>query len=55
MKVVLCILKSSNIEILIGNETDEISEKVFDSLSQKYRKGLEESIKGSEFIFDSVD
>ena len=36
MKVVLCILKSNNIEILIGNETDEISEKVFDSLSQKY-------------------
>ena len=55
MKLVLCILKSNNIAILISNETDEIIEKVFDSLLQKSPKGLEESMKGSEFIFDSVD
>ena len=42
--------KSDNIEILIGNETDEIIEEL-----QIYPKGLEESMKGSEFIFDSVD
>ena len=29
--------------------------KSFDSVLQKYRQGLQESIKGSEFIFVSVD
>ena len=47
--------KSDNIEILIGNETDEIIEDVFDSLLKRYQKGLEESMKGSEFVFDNVD
>ena len=47
--------KSDNIEIMMGNETDEIIEKLFKSLLQRYQDGLEESIKGSEFIFDSVD
>ena len=46
---------SSNIEIMIGNETDEIIKKLFDSLLQKYQDGLEESMTGSEFIRDSVD
>ena len=32
-------LKRDNIEILIGNETDEIIEELFESLSQKYQKG----------------
>ena len=35
--------KSRNVEIMMGNETDEIIE------------GLEESMRGSEFIPDSVD
>ena len=48
--------KNNNIEIMMGNETDEIIEKHFESLLQKYQEGLEESMKrGSEFIFDSVD
>ena len=47
--------KSDNIEILIGNETDEIVEELFDSLLQRYQKELEESMKGSEFVFDNVD
>ena len=47
--------KSDNIEILIGNETDEIIEDLFDSLLQRYQKGLEESMKGSEFVFDNID
>ena len=33
----------------------EIIEKHFDSLLQKYQDGLEESVRGSEFICDSVD
>ena len=47
--------KSDNIEIMIGNETDEISKKHFESLLRKYQEGLEKSMKGIEFIFDSVD
>ena len=47
--------KSDNIEIMIGSETDEIIEELFKSLLQRYQEGLEESMKGSEFIFDSVN
>ena len=32
--------KKSNIEIMMGNETDEIIEKLFDSLLQKFKKGF---------------
>ena len=46
--------KSNNIEIVMGNETGGIIDKLFESLLQKYQ-GLEESMRGSEFIFDSVD
>ena len=56
MKRVLCILcKSNDIEIMIGYETDEIIEELFNSFLQKYQKSLEESMKGSELVFDSVD
>ena len=47
--------KSDDMEIMMGNEKDEIMEELFESLLKKYQKGLEESIKGSEFVFDSVD
>ena len=47
--------KRNNIEILIGNERDEIIEKVFEPLLQKYQEVLEESIRGNEFIHDRVD
>ena len=47
--------KSDNIEVLIGNETtNEIVEELFKSLLQRYRKGLEEKMRGSEFLFDNV-
>ena len=47
--------KSNNIEIMMGNETDEIIEELFESLLQKYQEGLEEKMRGSEFVFDSID
>ena len=47
--------KCDNIEIMIGNETDEIIKKHFESLLHRYQEGLGNSIKGSEFIFDSFD
>ena len=48
-------MKSNNIEITIGNETDEIIRDLFESLLQKYQEWLEESMRGSEFVFDSVN
>ena len=48
-------IKSHNIEIMMGSKTDKIIEKRFGSLLQNYQKDLEEIMRGSEFIFDSVD
>ena len=42
--------KNNNIEIMIGNETDEISRELFVSLLQRYQEELEESIRESEFF-----
>ena len=46
--------KSDNIEIMMGNETNDIIDKRFESFLQKYQEGLEKSMKGSEFIFVSL-
>ena len=47
--------KSDNIEIMMSSETDKTIEELFKSLLQRYQKGSEESVKGSDFIRDSVD
>ena len=47
--------KSNNIEIVMGNDTDEIIKERFESLLQKYQEGLEEKMRESEFVFDSID
>ena len=47
--------KSNNVEIMIGSETNEIIEDLFKSILQRYQEGLEESMRGSEFIFDTAD
>ena len=47
--------KSDNIEIMMSSETDETTEELFESLLQRYQEGLEESMRGSEFVFDSVN
>ena len=47
--------KSNNVEILIGSETDQIIKELFESLLERYQNGLKESMRESEFIFDSVD
>ena len=46
--------KSKNIEIMMGNETDEIMEELFESLLQLCQKNLEEPMRGSEFVYGSV-
>ena len=40
---------------MIGSETDDITDELFESLLQQYQEGFEESMRGSKFIFDSVD
>ena len=47
--------KSNNVEVLIGSETNEITEEVYESLSQRYQEGLDEKMKGSKFVFDNLD
>ena len=39
----------------IYNKADDIIKELFKSLLQRYQEGLEEKIKGSEFVLDSVD
>ena len=46
---------SDKIEIMMDNETDNIINKLFKSFLQRYQEGLEESMKGSDFVFNSVD
>ena len=40
---------------MLGSETDEIIEELFESLLQEYEQGIKESMKRSDFVFDSVD
>ena len=47
--------KSDNIEIMMVSATDDITDELFGSLLQKYLEGLEKSMKGVNFIVDSVD
>ena len=47
--------KSDNIEIVMVDETYQIIDELFESFSQNDKKDLKESMRGSEFIFDSVD
>ena len=47
--------KSNNVEIMVGSETNEIIIDLFESFLQKYQEGLEESMGGSKFVYDTVD
>ena len=46
--------KSENIEIMMG-KTNDIIEGLSESILQNYQERLEESIKESEFVRDSID
>ena len=45
--------KSNNIEIMISDETDEIIDKLFNSLKNRYQNNLQ-SMRGREFAYDHV-
>ena len=44
--------KSDNSIVMIDNHTNKIIQKLFDSSLRKYQAGLEQSMRGSNFIFD---
>ena len=46
--------RSDNIEIMIGDDNDDIIEKLFESFLQKYEDNLQNKMKGSDFELDGV-
>ena len=44
-------LKSDNIETMINDEADEVTEKVFESLKNRYQNNLELSLSLIMFIY----
>ena len=47
--------RSDNVEILFGDDNDNIVEQLFQSLLQKYEENLQNRMKGSDFEFDGVN
>ena len=47
--------RSDNIEIMFGDDNDDIIEQLFESLLRKYEANLQNKMKGSEFEFDGVN
>ena len=46
---------SDNVEIIFGDDNDDIIEQFFQSLLQKYEEKLQNKMKGSDFEFDGVN
>ena len=46
---------SDNFEIMIGGDTNEIIKNLFNSILKRYQKGLEVSMRGSDFVFDYIE
>ena len=44
--------RSDNVEIMFGDDNDDIIEQLFESLLQKYEENLQNKMRGSEFEFD---
>ena len=47
--------RSDNIEIMFGDDNDDIIEQLFKSLLKKYEENLQNKMRGSEFEFDDVN
>ena len=47
--------KNRSIEIMMGSEKNDNIKELRESLLQNYQEGLEESMRGSEFVDDSID
>ena len=42
-------------EFMIGSETEEVAERLFMSILQKYQDNLQNKMKGSDFIFNGIN
>ena len=47
--------KSDNIEVMTYDNANEVIKEIFDRYLSRYQTGLETSMKGSDFIFDSIE
>ena len=47
--------RSDNIEIMFGDDNDDIIEQFFESLLKTYEENLQNKMRGSEFEFDGVN
>ena len=47
--------RSTPEEFMIGSETEEVAEKRFMSILQKYQDNLQNNMKGSDFIFNGIN
>ena len=47
--------RSDNIELMIGDDNDDIIEELFESFLQKYEENLQNKMRGSGFEFDGVN
>ena len=47
--------RKDNIEIMFGDDNDDIIEQLSESLLQKYEENLQKKMKGLEFEFDGVN
>ena len=47
--------RSNNIEIIFGDNNDDIIEQLFESLLQKYEENLQNKMRRSEFEFDGIN
>ena len=47
--------KSDNFNIMMRGNTSEIIRNLFNSLLRRYQGGLQESMRGNEFVFDYVE
>ena len=43
-----------NTEIMICDNVNDVADELFESLLSRYQTGLKTSMRGSNFIFDSV-
>ena len=48
-------IKSRNIEIMRGSETNDIIEEFGESFLENYQEGLEELMRGMECVCDNID
>ena len=47
--------KSDNSKIMMGIETDDVINELFESFLKKYQEGLEARMRESDFVFENAE